>query len=389
MNIFYLCYEDLRELRGGSRHVIEAVRHLGRLGHHVDLFLPDPPSPDLFDAQITARVVRTISLRIVGWVMFYVMSAFAMLITGWRRRPDVIYVREMAYNLCPVVIARLLRRPLIIEVNGPLLDEMRMIGAGRLELGLIRLTQRLMFRAVDRIVVVAEGLGDQIIDLYNVPHENIIVIPNGTDPDRLHPDDPAACQRAIGLEPGPTVGFVGSCYPYHDIDTLITAAPAILEGCPAARFIVVGDGYMRTTWMARTREEGLADHFVFPGAAPYDEVPKYINAFTVCIALFARESDEKMNRSPMKLYDYMACGRPAIATDLKGNGDIVRDHHAGLTVPTQDADALAEAALRLLKDGALCEEMGRNGRTAVEQYFNWHRVAMDIVRTASDLQVRG
>ncbi|MBI4552696.1 MAG: glycosyltransferase family 4 protein [Candidatus Latescibacteria bacterium] len=385
MRIFYLCYENLQEHRGGTRHVIEVVRQLGRLGHTVDLFLPFEAPSGLFDDAITLHVIPTIPVRIIRWLTFYVRSALSMLAVGWRTRPDVIYIREMTYNVCPVLTARLLRRPLVVEVNGPILDEMRAIGAGRLELWLIRTTQRRLFRAADRIVVVAEGLRDRIVDLHRLPVEKTAVIPNGTDPERLKPDDLQACQRAIGLTPGPTVGFLGSCYPYHDLDTLITAAPLIVNACPSVRFVIVGDGYMRPIWMERTRRERLADHFVFTGVVPYDEVPRYLNAFTVGIALFAQGRDEKLDRSPMKLYDYMACGRPVVATDLTGIGDVVRDHQAGLTIPPSDAAALADAVLRLLDDEALCETMGRAGRAAVERQYNWTRVATDIVHLVQHL----
>jgi glycosyltransferase involved in cell wall biosynthesis len=287
----------------------------------------------------------------------------------------------MVYNLAPIVVSRLIRCPLIIEINGPLLDEMRMIGAGRVELGLIRLSQKLSFRSADRLVVVAEGLGDRIRELYSLSPEKIMVIPNGTDPDRVKPVDMEESQRSIGLTPGPVVGFLGSCYPYHDIDTLINAAPAIISRNPEVRFLIVGDGYMRPAWMARVEKEGLAGYFVFTGAVPFEEVPRHVSAFTVCIALFASESGEKMNRSPMKLYDYMACARPTVATDLPGNGDVIRTWKAGLAIPPGDASALAEAVNRLLGDSALCAEMGKNGRNAVEEYFSWQRVVADIVRT--------
>jgi glycosyltransferase involved in cell wall biosynthesis len=382
MRFFYLCYENLQEHRGGTRHVTEVVRQLALLGHEVELFVPAPPPAGVFDRGVRIHVVPVPPIRIAAWVVFYVFSALAMGMSGLRRRPDVLYVREMAYNLCPFAAARLLGCPLIVEVNGSLMDEMRLFGAGAVEIGLTRVTQWLTFQEADRIVAVAEGLGEQMAALYDVPREKIAVIPNGTDPDRMRPADLAESQRAIGLTPGPVVGFVGSCYPYHDIDMLIRAAPAILNACPDTRFVVAGDGYMRSAWMARAREEGLGRHFLFPGRIPYDRVPTYIAAFTVCIALFTHQS----KGSPMKLYDYMACGRPAVATDQKGTGDVVRAHRAGLTVAPGDVQALAGAVVRLLNDPSLCAEMGRNGRQAAERYFTWRRAAADIVRVVDGIK---
>ena len=375
MHIFYLCYEDLREVhRGSTRHVTEVVTQLGVLGHRVDLFVPTPPPPGTFGEGVMVHVIRSIPIRMVDWMLFYVFSAISMCLLGLRRRPDAIYMRELAYDLFPIIVAWFLRRPLFVEVNGPLLDEMKQIGAGPFELGLIGISQRWTFAAADRVIVVATPLRDWLIGLYHLSEEQVVVIANGTDPDRLHPMDMDTSQQHAGLPEGPVVGFVGSCYPYHDIDTLISAAPGIVQAHPKVRFAIVGDGYMRPVWMDRVKKENLSDYFLFPGLVAYEEIPTYINAFTVCISLVKNSMG-----SPVKLYEYMSCGRPVVASDYQGIGDVVAAHQAGISVPGYDAEAVTAAVNRLLDDPELGCEMGRRGREAVEQEFSWRRVASDIV----------
>ena len=376
MNIFYLCYEDLREVhRGSTRHVTEVVTQLALLGHQVDLFLPTSPPTGTFGEGVTVHVIRSIPIRMVDWMLFYIFSALAMCLLGLRHRPDAIYMRELAYNLFPIGVAWFLRRPLLVEVNGPLLDEMKQIGAGSFELGLIRLSQRWTFAAADRVIVVAEQLGDWLIGLYALPRARVVVIPNGTDPDRLQPAAMDVSRQQAGLPEKPIVGFVGSCYPYHDIDTLISAAPDIIQAHPEVRFAIVGDGHMRSIWMDRVTTEHLSDYFLFPGRVAYEEISTYINAFTVCIALFIKDS----KGSPVKLYEYMSCGCPVIATANRGIGDVVAEHQAGISVPPYDAEAVTTAVNRLLDDPELGDEMGRHGRETVERDFSWRRVATDIV----------
>jgi len=213
MHLFYLCYEDLGEVhRGSTRHVTEVVTQLDVLGHQVDLFVPTPPPAGTFCVGVTVHVIRSMPIRMVDWILFYVFSAMSMCLLGLRRRPDAIYMRELAYDLFPIIAAWFLRRPLLVEVNGLLLDEMKQIGAGPFELGLIRLSQRWTFAAADRVIVVAAPLGDWLIGLYQLPDERVVVIPNVTDPDRLHPMDMDTSQQHAGLPEGPVIGFVGSCY---------------------------------------------------------------------------------------------------------------------------------------------------------------------------------
>ncbi|MBM3264723.1 MAG: glycosyltransferase family 4 protein [candidate division Zixibacteria bacterium] len=326
------------------------------------------------------HVVRPPDLRIVGWVAYYLMSAIVLLGVGLRRPPDLIYFRETAYNLMPIPVARMLRCPLIIEINGFLLDEMRLVGAGVFERWLIRVTQQITCDEADLVVAVSSRLRDLMIETFGLPRTRITIVPNGVDPERARPEETATSRERLGLAPGPVIGFLGSCYPYHDIDTLISAALSILAHRPDVRFVVGGDGPMRETWMRRVTQEGLEDRFLFTGRIPYADVPTYISAFTIGIAVFTQEA----KGLGMKLFDYMACGRPMIATDLPGDVDIVRKWQVGILIAEGDAAALTCAAVRLLDDPVMCETMGRNARHAVVEYFNWRRAAQDIVHVAHE-----
>ena len=155
---------------------------------------------------------------------------------------------------------------------------------------------------------------------------------------------------------------------------MISAAPGIVQAHPEVHFAVVGDGHMRPAWMDRVKKENLSDCFLFPGRVAYEEIPRYINAFTVCISLVKNSMG-----SPVKLYEYMSCGRPVVASDFRGIGDVVAAHQAGISVPASDAEAVTVAVNRLLDDPELGCEVGRRGREAVKQEFTWRRVASDIV----------
>jgi len=343
--------------------------------------------------NVRVHPISTVKVRIVEWVLFYVISSLRVLFRGWIRSPDVLYVREMTYNVLPQIVSKFLRRPVVVEVNGLLLEEMRMIGAGRIELGLIRFFQRLSFRFSDRFVAVAQMVKDGILREYRILSEQVSVVSNGTDPDHFRPMDPVQCRKRLGLDlETPIVGFVGSCYPYHDIDSLIEAAPLILEQCGEVKFAIVGDGYMRKIWMQQASENHVARHFLFTGAVPYAEVPHYMNAFTVPVALFKsiatsaneKECPREITGSPIKLFEYMACGKAVIGTDVRGLRDVLQRHRAGIVISPQNPERVAEAIIKLIEHKSLREEMGRNGRLTVEQEYTWARTAQRVAQVCSE-----
>src|SRR5256885_14623325 len=82
----------------------------------------------------------------------------------------------------------------------------------------------------------------------------------------------------------------------------------------------------------------------------------------------------------LSLHDALpiSCGLPVVAGNSGGVPDAVRDGETGLLVPPEDPAALADAVCRVLGDRELAGRLGRNGRRAVETYFNWDRVVRDL-----------
>ena len=377
MRITYICYEDLTEGRGGVGHVVEVIRALTRQGHTIRLIVPagrGEAMPDLSGVEIvTLRVGR---IRILNWILFYKLSALYLLLT---RRPDVVYIREMVYNIFLPKAMFLLRRSLFVEVNALVQDEEALVGAGAMTQRLIRWSQAVTFRCSHTIVAVTRGIADQLIRMYRIPEHRAHVVPNGTDPELFKPGDMTDARKAIEVDADrPVVGFVGACYPYHDVLTLIAAAPEILEKQPETLFLIVGDGYMRTRWIEETADKGLSDAFRFTGQVPYKQVPDYMNAFTVCTAPFTRTRNEKIGLSPMKLYDYLACGRPVVGSEIAGVGDFLEQSGGGLSVIPEDPTAFADAVVHMLDHPEEREQMGYNGREYVLTHNTWTQTAAKI-----------
>jgi glycosyltransferase involved in cell wall biosynthesis len=80
----------------------------------------------------------------------------------------------------------------------------------------------------------------------------------------------------------------------------------------------------------------------------------------------------------MKLWEYLACARPVIATAGEGYGDTVERLGAGLSVKEEDSAALAEIMLRVLRDPASASKMGQAGRVAVVHSHTWDARAMEL-----------
>ncbi len=82
---------------------------------------------------------------------------------------------------------------------------------------------------------------------------------------------------------------------------------------------------------------------------------------------------------PKSLMEAAACGRPIVATDIRGCREIVQDGKNGFLVPVKNAEALADRIAQLLSDGALRTRMGMKGRELVEREFRIERIASETI----------
>ena len=296
-----------------------------------------------------------------------------------RGRPDFVYSREMVYNILLPIFCKVTGIPLIIEVNALLDDELKMIGKGRVEIGLVRFCQKINLKSASGIIAVTEEIKRALQERYGIPAIKITVVSNGTDTEHFRPIPEEEARERVGLEKEKRyIGFVGSCYPYHDIPTMIKAAPLVLAKYPDLRFVIVGDGISRKGWENMVRARGVTEFFLFTGYKPYEMIPYYMNAFDICVSPFTT----KVKGSPIKLFDYLACGKIVVGSDIREAGNILKELDIGIAVPPEDPKTLAKAIRELLRNPDSAKEIGHRGRELIIKQFTWKikvREIMDFV----------
>ena len=169
-------------------------------------------------------------------------------------------------------------------------------------------------------------------------------------------------------------------FAWQGLEYLIKSVPHVLIECPDSRFLLVGDGVLKSVLRAWLKILVYPIKY-FTGMVPYQDVPYYINASDVCVV---PKLPLKSGYSPLKLCEYLACEKPVIASRLNGF-EILEEHQMGLLVPPEDEVALAQAIVKLLKSFSLREEMGENGRQYVVEHRSWESVARKTLEVFEEL----
>ncbi len=385
MNILVFCDEELGTAGGGSLQVVQFVRALAARGHKLRMVAPRPPGGMNDDTALAGArgvwvwVPRVPVIR--PWA-YLIGSAIALFQTMWREKPDVMLWFDSPGQVAPLICASVMRCPYVLFVNGLPGEELAGLWGWKPIRNAIQWTLRVAVQRSQAVVSVCREIPLWMQREWGVAPHRCQVIRNGVDPSACLPRQKEDARRRLGLSPdGQYIGFVGGFFPWHGLNTLIEAMTIVCRECPTAKLLLVGDGHTRPELIALARQRGLKDAVSFVGRVGFEEVPWWIGASDVCVVL--HRPVRFYPGDSMKLWEYLACARPVVATAGEGYGDLVEKLGAGLSVKGDDPVALAEGVLRVFRNPALAKKMGQSGRAAVVHSHTWDARAVELEHVCS------
>jgi glycosyltransferase involved in cell wall biosynthesis len=300
------------------------------------------------------------------------------------KKIDLLYSRSFNAYLEGFLIT-LYRIPLVLEINGLAFEERAAVlkSQNKLLVKFMKAVSRSFLNYTSSIIAVTNKIKTQLNEDYNVSSKKIYVVNNGVNEELFRPMPEVVSKIRKELKLGAktkVICFVGAFDPWHGIDTLITATGIVIEKEPQTIFLMVGDGIMMAPLSEKVKKNSLEDNFRFTGRIPYENVPPYINTSNICVIPFPRKNTHLKDSSPLKLYEYLACGKPVVSTEVGGVAEVLSASGAGLLVRPDDPEALASGMIELLKDEKRQKLMGKKGRKYVVSNFTWKKNAQQVVK---------
>jgi glycosyltransferase involved in cell wall biosynthesis len=167
----------------------------------------------------------------------------------------------------------------------------------------------------------------------------------------------------------PVVALVGSTSPGRGADLLIEACARARREVPALLLRLALNDISGRGNLGPLKERYGSQRWISFETVDYDGLPDFLAGSRVCVVPHRRGRYADLART-LKIFDYMAAGRPVVTTDCPALAAIVTGYGCGLVCRADPADMAAKIARPLL-DGELAAELGGNGRSAVESELNW------------------
>ena len=292
-------------------------------------------------------------------------------------KPDIVHTHTAKAGAVGRIAAKLTGVPIIIHTfHGHIFHSYFGFFKSKFFLWL----ERLLAKFTNVIITVGEQQRREIIQYRVAEAEKVISIPLGLDLKPFVNTNADANELRFELSfPREIllVGIVARLVPIKNHLCFLKSARLILNQFDNVRFLIIGDGELRTYLEKKARDLGLESRVSFMGFQ-YDLVKIYAGLDIVTLSSF----NEGL---PVALIEAMAAGKPVISTNVGGVGDLILDGDNGLLVPSNDPAALAEAILYLLRNPERRKMMGEAGKKRAYPLFDKNRLLGDIDRLYRDL----
>ena len=362
MKILYVTQVRLDEPSGATRHVLSCVRELARLGHEVRLLAPGDAQVELAQHYRPPKNLRP-GLRME--LALAAMAAKHALL--WR--PDFAYVRISASSSAVVAALSTMRIPVLLELNGPILDEMMRMGRGPGVIETVRGVLRTVIAQSIGVVVPLPSVGEHAKE--ELLAHSVYLIENGADLSNATPGDVHEARRALGLpEHQRIIAAVGNLAPELRFDLLAEAHRKI----PGVMLLVVGGGAQEGFIQAMTMTTRPSSPVVFLGRRSHEEAILAVRSADVCLNM-------RDGCLGTKSLEYAAVGKRQVAFATEGS-ERLETLYSGVSATHLVHERTAKAVQRAIEDALQAEkELGPLPKALIEsarESLGWSATAKKI-----------
>ena len=372
------------------------VRELSKLAHQVEVVtaMPNYPQGEIFPGY-RGRLYRK---EIWNGIPIHRVWVYACVGAGMKRmlnylsftltsllgilrckKADYVFVESppLFLSIPGYLVSRWWKAKLIFNVADLWPDSVQDLGI--LHEGMVlraaRTLERWSYRQAAYVNAVTEQMTQRLLQKKHVPPAKLLFFPNGVDTDHFQPLPPdTELMSKLGLKGKKVVLYAGNHGYVAGLEYALYAA-RFLEPETNIHFLFVGGGSDKPGLLALA-EKWQLKNVTFVDPVPVEEIPRYFS-IAYCSLVTLRDCSHSNGARPAKMFAIMACGKAVVLSSAGEAVGLLNEAEAGIAVPPETPEALANAIRWLVNDPASASRFGANGRKYVEKKFRWETIVRE------------
>jgi len=378
LSVMMLAWEyPPRTIGGISPHIYYLSKSLAKNGvkvHVVTCDFPGAPAHEVVDGVEVYRIdsYKNPSPDFATWVYLMNMNMqkeAAAITRQLGGKIDIFHAHDWLVATAGIGLKHVFRKPFFATIhsteigrrNGIHFDYEKMIHE----------TEAWLTYEAWKVICCSDYMVQHVKWAFGLPPDKLVMIPNGVNPQvyaKSEKENLAEFRSRYALPEEKIVLFVGRLVYEKGVHVLVNAAPKVLEKTNA-KFVIVGNGYMKDQLSSLANGMGLVHKVLFTGFLDEETLRKLQRCADVSVVPSLFEP------FGIVALEAMAAKSPVVVSDTGGLSEIVKHDVDGVKVYTGNPDSLAWGINRVLTDEAYADTIRTNAYRKVQEEYNWDKIA--------------
>ena len=390
MRVLVVIFEQLIPISGGGTPRIRSIIDvLINKGHQVSVAASfDSNTTETLKILKCNRVVplkkisRLDRNKIIKYLFFHPLNIFKVFRETIKFKPDLIIAHNSIAGLAAILAKKIVHSLVVIDMTDLIFEYLSSYN----ELSWIPNLQEIgekienkVIRDSDKIITISKAM-KKILLTKGAEYNQVDVVYDGVRLDIFSPREKESInlKHKYSNQAQNIIMHHGVIDPQDQPEIIVDAAKKVINKHPNTMFWLIGHGAAIINIKEKVKRNGLESNFFFSGWIPYEEVPSFISACDVGIVILPNIRSARI-RVTLKGFEYWACEKPIVVSDLPALREIVEPWKTGLFYKPSDPKDLAEKICILLNDKLLASRMGEAGRKLVKKEYGWNKLATEFV----------
>ena len=372
MKICHITWEYPPRIVGGiARHVEDLTKALAKLGHEVHVVTLEFPGAPNYEELNGVKIYRATSEighpHFLTWALLFNHSIEKQ-IADVGVDFDVLHVHDWLTAPAGIAAKHFLHRPMVATIHS---TEYGRSTLQSIDSFTIDSWEWWCTYEADKVIVTTYSMRHEVCGHFQVPWEKAWIIPNAVDSSKFQVNvDRNSVRSRFGVGPNEKlILYVGRLVPQKGVEFLVQAIPQIARRFGDAKFVIVGDGWLRAHLESLADQTGNRWRVNFTGFIPDQELVALMRSADVLVIPSIYEP------FGIVALEGMAAGVPVVASQVGGLAEVVEHEKTGEYVYMRNPDSIAWGVERVLGNPGHAAWLVKNGHEAVERVYSWEAVA--------------